>query len=968
MGTPSSCSDEMGDVDMDEMILAATGKKTVIAVDRRNSGLSRIASYVARDFRAITGNRPCDIRVAGSEDPDNGASANADVVIVAGILGDEGFIDRLVRNGAIEGKALEGKRESFLCTVLPRKGREIIVVAGSDLVGAEYGLLRLSELAGVSPWQYWADVTVTKREKVTVLREDLDYQSPEPSVRLRGFFLNDEWPSLGNWVHTTFGGFNENFYETVFELLLRLKGNFLWPAMWTGVFSEDGRAYPTASAELATQLGITMGTSHHEPLFRAGEEFSHLCTDSNEIGYGKDWSYYSNERGLYDFWSDGVARNKDYKSLVTIGMRGERDSKILGENATLGDNIELLKKTIRDQKKILRDGGLPDAQKVLALYKEVEDYYYGDSKTEGLATWEELDDVMLLLSDDNFGNLRTLPTAANRDRKAGWGIYYHFDYHGGPISYEWVNSTPITKAWEQLTSAYAYGIKDLWVVNVGDLRPVELPLSYFLSLAYDFGKWSEPNRTREFLAAWTRQQFAPACDEAICEKIEAILDAYTRMNGDRRPEATHPDTFDFGADREAFRELDRASSIEARVEEIRSFIPEERRDAFYGLVEFPAMASANLRRMMILTGWWEKLYAWKASYADVIRERILSCVVTDKELVRRYNEEMSGGKWRHEMSSKHVNFQAWNDEGSEYPAPVELPETTGDGELLVVVEGRDPITEGEAEMTPFSSSEETVREILLLTTCGELPPVEMVASEDWILLPENKDGPAASRIEVRVDATAITENRQGFVILRAGDREIRVRVKAVAARKTALAPGEFAESVGVLSIPADAYAVMREKNGASWVRIADYGKNGVAMKSYPWAISYENAGEGPELEYHFHVSNGGDYTVTLFIAPTNNPVKNRGLRTAIRVDDEAPVTLDTLPERFAAGDTDDADWCQYVLDNGRRIHVPITLAEGSHRLAVLAVDAGVVLQKIEIAKETSTSFYGYPFTYDKKEN
>ena len=199
---------------------------------------------------------------------------------------------------------------------------------------------------GVSPWHYFGDAVIEKKETVEADESLLKFISKKPSVEYRGFFLNDEWPSLGSWVTNAFGDFNEDFYEKVFDLLLRLKGNFLWPAMWSAVFSEDGRAFPTASAELADELGIYMGTSHHEPLYRAGEEFSHMMTDSNDIGYGKAWSYYSNPRGLYEFWSDSIKARGKYKNLITVGMRGERDSKILGEDATMKDNIDLLKKRL----------------------------------------------------------------------------------------------------------------------------------------------------------------------------------------------------------------------------------------------------------------------------------------------------------------------------------------------------------------------------------------------------------------------------------------------------------------------------------------------------------------------------------------------------------------------------------------------------------------------------------------------
>ena len=651
---------------MDKLCLVKGSSGVSIVVSGLDKGVTIVAQTLADDIMRIADPVRGTVRVLRSSSADLTGASNSAVIIIAGILGENELFDKYADLYPDCVSAIKGKRECFFVKCSGSSGKTFIYIFGSDKLGCEYGLCYLSSLIGVSPWHYWADVVPEKKEEIDICLSDLDYISREPSVEYRGFFLNDEWPSLGSWVSNTFGRFDEHFYAKVFDLLLRLKGNFLWPAMWAEVFSEDGRSYPEASADLATDLGITMGTSHHEPLFRAGEEFSYLMTGSNEVGYGKDWSYYTNARGIYKFWEDGVKRNKDHKALITIGMRGERDSLLLGEDATMKDNVDLLKKAITDQKKILADNGLADAPKVLALYKEVEDYYYGDKDTEGLCNWSELDDTLLLLSDDNFGNLRSVPDPETRSRKAGWGIYYHLDYHGDPISYEWVNSTPVTKIWEQLTTAYEYGIRRLWIVNVGDLRPVEMPLSYFMDLAYDMDRYKVPNITYDYMRSWAAEQF-PSCDEDLIDKITSVLDSYTRFNGDRRPEATHPDTFSFNEDEEALRELERSEGLYAAADSLASLIPAEYKDRYYGLVEFPAKASANLRKMMILKGAYDIAYANGNAAANLIKDEIDQCIELDKELVRLYNEEMSGGKWRGMMSSKHVDFKHWNDEDSAYP-------------------------------------------------------------------------------------------------------------------------------------------------------------------------------------------------------------------------------------------------------------------------------------------------------------
>jgi len=952
---------------MNNIILARQGRKTVFCLERSPRGAVRVASSVAADLRRLSGCRPCDVRVAGESDPMTGVSANADTVIVAGIIGGGSWIDEAQSRGLIDCSAIAGKRECYRIAVTELEdGRSAILVAGSDLLGVEYGLYKLSELCGVSPWHYWADVAPVQRESVELDASELDITSKEPTIKLRGFFLNDEWPSLGGWTHDTFGGFNELFYEKVFDLLLRLKGNFLWPAMWSAVFSEDGLAYPTASADLADEYGITMGTSHHEPLFRAGEEFSHTMTGSNDKGYGADWNYHANTRGIYDFWDYSVKRNKQHKSLITMGMRGERDSKLLGENATLKDNIDLLKKTITDQKKILADNGLADAPKVLALYKEVEDYYHGDENTEGLSKWDGLDDMLLLLSDDNYGNTRTLPTKENRDRKSGWGLYYHFDYHGGPISYEWVNSSPITKAWEQLTTAYSFGIRDLWVVNVGDLRPVELPLSYFLDLAYDYEKWSRPNMTAQWLEMWTVQQFGGFVGKDVLDDISAVLNGYTRMNGDCHPEAVQEDTFSFACDEYA-NELRRAAELEKLVECADARIPAERADAFYGLVSFPALASANLRRMLILAGQQRIFHKLGSSYANELSAQVNACIARDKELVRAYNEDMAGGKWNKMMSSKHVAFGNWNGEGSDYPRTDKLSLPAA-GEMFAALPGSEkPLWDGSAQLPVLSDLENNTAFFFVTSTSESVQDYNIEADKAWIVLESEKLGSATWKYTVSVDWNAV-ENTAGDSLGKITvTTEGRVIELAVTARKTAVsasAAGCFVESIETVGMPAEACADAYAPEGMQWCFIDNYGKlNSCSMKVLPADTFAADPDSAPYLEYRFVISHPGEYCVAAVIAPTNDPIKFKGQKLAFRLDENAAIVVDSLPTPYAAGEPEDENWCRQVLDNCRRCTVKMELTEGEHTLRFIHMDAGVVLQKIEISREPADTFYGIAPTF-----
>ena len=494
--------------------------------------------------------------------------------------------------------------------------------------------------------------------------------SKEPSVKYRGFFINDEWPSFGTWTTTHFGGFTAEMYEQVFLLLLRLNGNYMWPAMWSSSFPLDGPGL--ASAELADELGVVMGTSHHEPCLRASEEWDIVKGD--DTPYGSAWNYYTNREGLLRYWEDGLKRSGHLESVITIGMRGERDSSMLGPDATLTENINLLKDIIVEQRKRIAryvNSDLSKVPQMLALYKEVEAYYYGSAEEPGMLGWEELEDVILLLCEDNYGNMRTLPTEAMKSHRGGFGMYYHFDYHGGPISYEWVNSTPLPKIWEQMTQAYECGVRDLWIVNVGDLKPQELPLSFFMDLAYDYDRYG--------VKAWVSEQFGAAfAGEGRAKALadtQMVLSAYTSINGLRRPEALNSSIYAIRGEKEAGWMLDHAAEVRDAAEELLLAAAPAYKDAFFELVYFPAVASMNVLQMQIGAAINEAFLLCRDAEADRWADFTEKRIAEDELLTMRYHA-VAHGKWSGMMSSKHLTFINWNDEGSKAPEVHRLAEVT----------------------------------------------------------------------------------------------------------------------------------------------------------------------------------------------------------------------------------------------------------------------------------------------------
>ena len=344
-------------------------KDSVIVIDRNDwPGVFRVAGKVSEDFQRVFGSGKEAEQVSFTGDVNSLAGK-----IVAGCIGKSEFIDALEKDNLIDLSQVRGKNEVYLFTVIELAGQPTLVIAGIDKRGTIYGLFHISELMEVSPWGWFADVTPAKKGSVEVSDKDI-LISKEPSVKYRGFFINDEFPSFGNWTINSFGGFNAKMYDHVFELLLRMKGNYLWPAMWSACFSDDGPG--TENARLADEYGVVMGTSHHEPCMRQGEEFSHV--KGPDSIYGNDWNFNRNREGLINFWRDGLKRNAPFEDIVTVGMRGEADSEMLGRECTTLDNINYLKDVITTQQQLIDEvygDRASEVKKVFAVYKEVEKFY-----------------------------------------------------------------------------------------------------------------------------------------------------------------------------------------------------------------------------------------------------------------------------------------------------------------------------------------------------------------------------------------------------------------------------------------------------------------------------------------------------------------------------------------------------------------------------------------------------------------
>ena len=609
-----------------------------------HSCVQRAVANLQQDFLRVTGKA-------------SNRSLSHPSTLIVGTVGVNKQIDQWVKKGEL--RDLKGKTEKYIIKTIGDQ----LVIAGSDKRGTVFGIYELSQQMGVSPWYYWADVPVVKHDAIYIKKGE--YTDGEPAVRYRGLFLNDEAPCLTTWVKNTFGTDygDHRFYEKVFELILRLKGNFLWPAMWGWAFYADD----PENSKVADEMGVIIGTSHHEPMARNHQEYARRRQE-----WGA-WNYETNKANLDRFFREGIERMKGTDDIVTIGMRGDGDEAMSAEADT-----KLLESIIDNQRRIIKDVTGKPAEKttqVWALYKEVQDYYDAGLRVP--------DDVMILISDDNWGDIRRVPTAAERNRKGGWGIYYHVDYVGAPRNTKWLNVTQTQQMFEQLSLAYDFGIERMWILNVGDLKPMEYPITLFMDMA-----WSPKDYTVQTVTDHTHRFFRSACGDAIATEAADIYNRNCQYMARVTPEMLDARTYNV-ATGEWKQVADDYQRLELRALRLYDEIPAETRDFYRQLILFPVQAMANLYDMYYAQAMNLYLAANKNPDANAWADRVAQCFRRDSLLCAAYNTDIAGGKWNGMMIQKHIGYRSWNDNfrADTKPRTTSVDDSTSGGYIFEAKDG-----------------------------------------------------------------------------------------------------------------------------------------------------------------------------------------------------------------------------------------------------------------------------------------
>jgi len=908
-------------------IVDHNGDATPIYVDPNDHWLVlHSAELLQADIERVTGKRPAILHTL----------TNAPNLIVIGSLDSSITIRKLMHESHLP-PTQAGKWEAYTLQTLHFHSINTLLITGSDRRGTAYAVLELSRQIGVSPWYYWADVPTPHKTELFFNRTPI--QSDGPAVKYRGFFINDEAPALSGWVHEKFGNLNHNFYEHVFELLLRLKANYLWPAMWGNAFNDDDPLNPV----LAAQYGIVMGTSHHEPMLRAQQEWK-------RYGSGP-WDYNKNATFLDSFWEKGIEHMGTHESIVTVGMRGDGDMPM-----EEGSNIRLLEKIVADQRNILQKvTGIPASAtpQSWALYKEVQDYYDKGMRVP--------DDITLLLCDDNWGNVRKLPLLGEKPRTGGYGLYYHFDYVGGPRNYKWINTNQLPRVWEQLHLAKEYGVDKIWIVNVGDIKPMELPTQFFLDYAWD--PLALPaDRLPAWLTQWAAAQFGPEHAAAIAD----ILSTYTRYNARRKPELLSTDTYSLFNYREAETVVADYSSLAFQAQTIGQQLPAGYRDAYFELVLYPVLASANLNTLYYTVA----QNRWYAAQGRAMTNQLAATASAlysqDSLLAHQYNNDVAAGKWHHMMDQTHIGYTGWQEPKHNVPPTtdtIDLANATGPSWGLAVEGSANwwPAETTQATLPSFNPYDHAAHFIDIFSRRSTGFSHTAAADAPWVTLSTPKGLiNQQQRLWINVDWNQVPPNtHQGAISITGPDgQSIHVLVPL---EKTTPAPPAsfkgFIETGGCVSIEAEHFAKAVESSGITWQTIPGLGKTRSAVEAAPVTATTQTPGpNSPRLEYPLWLFDTGTIHIQTYLSPLLE-FNRKTIHYAVSIDDDPPQIIDA-----STGNETPGKWDKMVSDNILTVvSTHVIRRAGAHTLKFFVVDPGIVLQKIVVdAGGAKLSYLGPP--------
>ncbi len=929
-------------------IITKAGNVSIVYNNKAAKLDSISAHLLAEDIERVTSVKPKVIT--------DMSKVKGNVIVIGSVQSP--LIKKMAGGQSVFLKKLAGKWESFGMAVVDKPSGAIskaLVIAGSDARGTAYGVFTLSEKIGVSPWYWWADVPAKKQKELIITQNN--YISLTPGVKYRGIFINDEDWGLQPWAAKTFepetGDIGPKTYAKVFELLLRLKANLIWPAMHpsTKAFFH----YP-GNVKMAEDYQIIVGSSHAEPMLRNNvDEW-----DEKTMGH---FNYFTNKERVIKYWEDRIKESSGVNAIYSLGMRGIHDGQMEGVK-DLKEAVPVVERIIGEERDLLSkyiNKDVTAIPQVLTPYKEVLEIYDNGLKVP--------DDVTLVWPDDNYGYIHRLNNEKERARKGGAGVYYHASYWGRPHDYLWLPSSHPSLLREEMIKAYETGARCLWVLNVGDIKPQEYNMQQFLDMAWDPAPFKESRYTKQHLLNWAISLFG----KSQGQKIKSILWEYYQLAFERRPEfmgwsQTEPNTqtactafnhFYFGD--EAQLRIDRYNVMEAAVKKLRQQIPTEHADAFYQLVYYPVVGASWINKKFLYR---DKYYLYaKQNRLSAYEYAQLSNAVYDSIIKETgyYNTQVAGRKWEHIMSMNPRSLPV-------YQPPV-LAAITIDSSATwnIAPEGyvaKDSSLLSDEDVMALPSFDNLNRQkyfVDIYLSKGETVKWNAVTSHNWIrlsksrgvLAPEKGNRQIRLWVDIDWDKLPVNEKAEGLITFVDGDNRKAVKVRAVKIYKRELAGYKgFIENNGIVSMRAASFSRQINKMPNQWKIIEGLGYTGKVLQAFPLSIAGNVLTDADSfkrshavVEYDFYTFSRATSFVTVFTLPTHPLNNNCSLRYAVAVDND---TL-TLVDFKTVGRSE--EWKQNVLSNRaqRKIAMPF-LEAGMHTLKIYAIDPGVILDEIRIDK------------------
>lgn len=927
----------------DEFTIVNNGVATDIYVDANDhAGVVRVASDLQQDIYRVTGVLPNIV---------NDLSAASERVIILGTLGSSTVIDTLVQGGSLSNEVttITGKWESSVRVVVENPFDDIheaLIIAGSDRRGTIYGVYDVSELIGVSPWYWWADVEPTQKDSISI-NTNLYYRN-EPDVKYRGIFINDEW-NLKEWSKSLDPDANigPNTYEKVYELLLRLKANYLQPAMhpYSDNFT-DGQD-DVLNHKLADKYGIVIGSA--QPMFRQNRTewnpFAQKYQQENGYKPGFDFSIPENRPAILQYWEERVESISQYEIAWSLGMRGLGDSSMQASRChTKEEKAELLELIIEEQRKLLRkhvledeNGDLSDVLQVFAVYKEVLELYNAGLK-ESLPQ-----DISIKWSEDNHAHIRQLPDESEQAREGGNTLYYHLSYWGAPKSYLWLSTTPLSLLCEELDKAYDNNIREAWIFNVGDIKPAELALDYVMNKSWDIDSHNK-EMTEEFISSWVSDKF----EDSPSDEVAEIMVKFNHLGISRRPEFLHKGIFSLENNSDEWtRRLAEYEGLFTQINDIyeSGSVDEELKDAFYQLFVYPIRGAYYHNKKFYYTDKYYQGIAQGRGESTNIAS-LLANKAEEEEFAETYyyNNQISGGKWNKIMNP----YPSKIPKANKIPS-MPLVEAIGSG-VGVVAEGYS--VPKASQQLDFSVYTKDHRFIDVFNKGTELINWSASVSDSWIQLSTDQGTLLTDeRVWVSIDYDEIPYGTSvGQIQFTEGDTTTTVVVHVSKPEELSLSDVEgYVEANGYISIECENYDYNIENNGATWEIFKDLGRNNGAIISQPHnqidPFTSNIKDNAPYVEYTLNFMDAGVYETSIYRIPTLN---KEGVRFAISLDNQEPVIIHGNNVIEGHGGNNNA-WSKSVLEGIEKLKTHITVdSPGVHSLKIWMVDRSVALDKIVI--------------------